>query len=315
MVSQERTGDIRRRHAVRVSFPVLPWRRRSGDSEIRDRVGAHGRIGAFGERPYSARRAKGRSVQSRSRATRALGEDGGGKCRDFAECPRCGSPEHDGPGSWDCNPPSSARTCRNGSNASTSATASGESTVASCVVFDTEGPVKSDYRRFNIEGIARGDDYGAIEQTITRRYSRPGPGRGRYYPTSVVIDGGAGQVNRAAEVLKSLQLGDIALLGIAKGPTRRPGLETIVQAGGGVLTLPPNGPAMHLLQQVRDEAHAIRHRRSPWTTPEAEASFGAGRHSGHWAPTQARVACPFRLRVVDIGCKSRRNLQGSGDKP
>ena len=130
----------------------------------------------------------------------------------------------------------------------------GESTVASCVVFDTEGPVKSDYRRFNIEGVARGDDYGAIEQTISRRYSRLAQGEG-VLPDVVVIDGGAGQVNRAAEVLNSLQLDDIALLGIAKGPTRKPGLETIVRAGGGVLALPPNGPAMHLLQQVRDEAH------------------------------------------------------------
>ena len=132
--------------------------------------------------------------------------------------------------------------------------AGGESTVASCVVFDTEGPVKSDYRRFNIEGIARGDDYSAIEQTIARRYSRLARGEG-VLPDVVVIDGGAGQVNRAAEVLKSLQLGDIALLGIAKGPTRKPGLETIVLAGGGTLALPPSGPAMHLLQQVRDEAH------------------------------------------------------------
>ena len=132
--------------------------------------------------------------------------------------------------------------------------AGGESTVASCVVFDTEGPVKSDYRRFNIEGVPRGDDYGAIEQTISRRYSRLAQGEG-VLPDVVVIDGGAGQVNRAAEVLKGLQLDDIALLGIAKGPTRKPGLETIVLAGGGVLALPPNGPAMHLLQQVRDEAH------------------------------------------------------------
>ena len=132
--------------------------------------------------------------------------------------------------------------------------AGGESTVASCVVFDTEGPVKSDYRRFNIEGIARGDDYGAIEQTIARRYSRLARGEG-VLPDVVVIDGGAGQVNRAAEVLKGLQLSDIALLGIAKGPTRKPGLETIVLAGGGTLALPPNGPAMHLLQQLRDEAH------------------------------------------------------------
>ena len=132
--------------------------------------------------------------------------------------------------------------------------AGGESTVASCVVFDTGGPVKSDYRRFNIEGVVRGDDYGAIEQTIGRRYSRLARGGG-VLPDVVVIDGGAGQVNRAAEVLKSLQLDDSALLGIAKGPTRKPGLETIVRAGGGILALPPNGPAMHLLQQVRDEAH------------------------------------------------------------
>ena len=130
----------------------------------------------------------------------------------------------------------------------------GESTVASCVVFDSEGPVKADYRRFNIEGVARGDDYGAIEQTITRRYSRLAQGEG-VLPDVVVIDGGAGQVNRAAEVLGSLQLDDIALLGIAKGPSRKPGLETIVLAGGRVLALPPNGPAMHLLQQIRDEAH------------------------------------------------------------
>lgn len=132
--------------------------------------------------------------------------------------------------------------------------AGGESTVASCVVFDSEGPVKSDYRRFNIEGVARGDDYGAIEQTIRRRYSRLAQGEG-VLPDVVVIDGGVGQVNRAAEVLNTLHLEDIALLGIAKGPTRKPGLETIVQMGGGELALPPNGPAMHLLQQVRDEAH------------------------------------------------------------
>ena len=132
--------------------------------------------------------------------------------------------------------------------------AGGESTVASCVVFDTDGPVKSDYRRFNIEGVARGDDYAAIEQTVRRRYSRLAQGDG-VLPDVVVIDGGAGQVSRASEVLKSLHLDNIVLLGIAKGPTRKPGLETIVLPGGGVLALPPSGPAMHLLQQVRDEAH------------------------------------------------------------
>ena len=132
--------------------------------------------------------------------------------------------------------------------------AGGDSTVASCVVFDTDGPVKSDYRRFNIEGVARGDDYAAIEQAARRRYSRLAQGDG-VLPDVVVIDGGAGQVGRASEVLKSLHLDNIVLLGIAKGPTRKPGLETIVLPGGGVLALPPSGPAMHLLQQARDEAH------------------------------------------------------------
>ena len=130
----------------------------------------------------------------------------------------------------------------------------GEATVASCVVFETDGPAKSDYRRFNIEGVTPGDDYGAIEQAIRRRYTRLAQGEG-VLPDVVVIDGGAGQVNRAAEVLEELHLQDVALLGIAKGPTRKPGLETIVLPGGGELALAPNGPAMHLLQQIRDEAH------------------------------------------------------------
>ena len=131
---------------------------------------------------------------------------------------------------------------------------SGEATVASCVVFDTEGPRKSDYRRFNIEGVPRGDDYGAIEQAIRRRYTRLAEGEG-VLPDALIIDGGAGQVARAAEVLEQLQVDNVALLGIAKGTTRKPGLETILLAGHGELALPPNGPAMHLLQQIRDEAH------------------------------------------------------------
>ena len=131
---------------------------------------------------------------------------------------------------------------------------SGEATVASCVVFDSEGPVKSDYRRFNIEGVPRGDDYGAIEQAIRRRYTRLAKGEGAL-PDALVIDGGAGQLARAAEVLEQLQVDDVALIGIAKGSTRKAGLETILLAGQGEVALPPNGPAMHLLQHIRDEAH------------------------------------------------------------
>ena len=130
----------------------------------------------------------------------------------------------------------------------------GEATVASCVVFDSNGPVKSDYRRFNIEGVPRSDDYGAIEQAIRRRYTRLAQGEG-VLPDALVIDGGSGQLRRAAEVLEQLQVEDVALIGIAKGPTRKAGLETIEVAGMGELALPPNGPAMHLLQHIRDEAH------------------------------------------------------------
>ena len=130
----------------------------------------------------------------------------------------------------------------------------GEATVASCVVFDKEGPLKSDYRRYNIEGVARGDDYGAIEQVMRRRYTRLVEGDG-LLPDAVIIDGGIGQIGRANEVLDQLQVKEIALLGIAKGPTRKPGFETILLAGHGELVLPPNGGAMHLLQHIRDEAH------------------------------------------------------------
>ena len=109
-------------------------------------------------------------------------------------------------------------------------------------------------RRFNIEGVPRGDDYGAIEQAIRRRYTRLAEGEGTL-PDALVIDGGSGQLARAAEVLEQLQVKDVAIIGIAKGPTRKAGLETIVLADQGELALPPNGPAMHLLQHIRDEAH------------------------------------------------------------
>ena len=131
---------------------------------------------------------------------------------------------------------------------------SGEATVASCVVFDTSGPVKSDYRRFNIKGVPRADDYGAMEQAIRRRYTRLVEGDSAL-PEALIIDGGVGQTQRAAEVLRQLQVEDVAVLGIAKGATRKPGLECVILAGEGEISLPPNGPAMHLLQHIRDEAH------------------------------------------------------------
>ena len=132
--------------------------------------------------------------------------------------------------------------------------ASGEATVASCVVFDTSGPVKSDYRRFNIKDVPKGDDYGAIEQAIRRRYTRLVEGEGAL-PDALIIDGGLGQAQRAAQALEQLQVEDVAVLGIAKGPSRKAGLECVILAGHGEIPLPPNGPAMHLLQHIRDEAH------------------------------------------------------------
>ena len=132
--------------------------------------------------------------------------------------------------------------------------AAGEATVAACVVFDADGPLKSEYRRFNIEGVPRGDDYGALEQAIRRRYVRLAQGEGQL-PDALIIDGGAGQVARAAQVLEQLQVEDVAVLGIAKGLGRKPGLETVIAPGQGEVALPASGAAMHLLQHIRDEAH------------------------------------------------------------
>ena len=131
----------------------------------------------------------------------------------------------------------------------------GEATVASCVVFDGDGPVKSDYRRFNIEGVEPGDDYAAMHQALQRRYSRVQKQEGRM-PDLLLIDGGRGQVGQAMEVLAELQLTEIRVVGIAKGSSRKPGLETLIPGeGGAAVVLSPGSPALHLLQQVRDEAH------------------------------------------------------------
>jgi excinuclease ABC subunit C len=129
----------------------------------------------------------------------------------------------------------------------------GEATVASCVVFDVDGPVKSDYRRFNIEDITGGDDYAAMEQALRRRYTRLMQGEGKL-PDVLVIDGGKGQLERARGVLEELQVDDVTLLGIAKGPERRPDLERYFLSTGEV-RLPAQGDAVHLLQHIRDEAH------------------------------------------------------------
>ncbi|BCO30653.1 UvrABC system protein C [Thiohalobacter sp. COW1] len=141
----------------------------------------------------------------------------------------------------------------------------GEATVASCVVFNAEGPLKSDYRRFNIEGIEPGDDYAAMAQALQRRYLRLQEGEGKL-PDILLIDGGKGQVGMAVKVLEELQVQGVLIVGVAKGPERRPGHETLIVPGRGELHPPADSRAFHLIQQVRDEAHRFaitghRHRR------------------------------------------------------
>lgn len=131
----------------------------------------------------------------------------------------------------------------------------GEKTVASCVVFGLEGAIKADYRKFNIEGITGGDDYAAMNQALSRRFTRLQKGEGKR-PDLLLIDGGKGQIKEAKAVLAELNLSDLPILGIAKGPERRPGEETLFLVGReGEVTLSADSPALHLLQQVRDEAH------------------------------------------------------------
>ena len=131
----------------------------------------------------------------------------------------------------------------------------GEATVASCVVFDAAGPVKSDYRRFNIADIEAGDDYAAMKQAITRRYTRVQKEEGRL-PDVLLIDGGKGQLKQALSVFEELQIEDVLIASVAKGPARKAGLESIYwPARAAPLMLDADSPALHLIQQVRDEAH------------------------------------------------------------
>ncbi|MCH7301300.1 excinuclease ABC subunit UvrC, partial [Pseudomonas capeferrum] len=132
---------------------------------------------------------------------------------------------------------------------------SGEATVASCVVFGPEGPIKSDYRRFNIEGVTAGDDYAAMHQALTRRYGRIKDGEGKL-PDVLLVDGGKGQLNMARDVMQELAFTDLTLLGVAKGVTRKAGFETLyLNDVHHEFTLKGDSPALHLIQQIRDEAH------------------------------------------------------------
>ena len=131
----------------------------------------------------------------------------------------------------------------------------GEATVASCVVYDNFSMRTSEYRRYNISGITGGDDYAAMGQALLRRYQKLQAGEGKQ-PDLVLIDGGAGQLGVASAVMAELDLSDIPLVGVAKGIGRKPGMEQLfLPHQEKPLQLPPDSPALHLIQQVRDEAH------------------------------------------------------------
>jgi len=131
----------------------------------------------------------------------------------------------------------------------------GEGTVASCVVFGPEGPLKKEYRRFNIRGVTPGDDYAALRQALERRYRHVREGEVPA-PDVLLIDGGLGQISEVHEVLSALGFAELALVGVAKGPDRRPGQERLFVYGAqSPITPAAHGPASRLIQRIRDEAH------------------------------------------------------------
>lgn len=124
----------------------------------------------------------------------------------------------------------------------------GEATIASCVVFDSGGVRKRDYRQFSIEDITGGDDYAAMRQALTRRYKKA------MLPDLLLIDGGKGQLHMAMQVMQDLGL-EAFMVGVSKGEGRKPGLETLHFTDGTKIQLPEDHKALHLIQQIRDEAH------------------------------------------------------------
>ena len=130
----------------------------------------------------------------------------------------------------------------------------GEATVASCVVFDQNGPIKSDYRRFNITNVTKGDDVAAMHQVLLRRFRRLQK-ENAALPDIVLIDGGPTQLSAARKVMEELNLKDILLLGVSKGPGRKPGFESLHLPDTSPIHLPADSLALHFIQQIRDEAH------------------------------------------------------------
>jgi excinuclease ABC subunit C len=176
----------------------------------------------------------------------------------------------------------------------------GEATQASCVVYDNLDMRSGQYRRYNINGISPGDDYAAMRQALTRRYQklaeacpepgrRDGPKEEAVRPDLILIDGGLGQLHIAMEVMQELGLNELALVGVAKGEERKAGLEQLIFPDGTAKQLRSDDPALHLIQQIRDEAHRFA-------------------ITGHRAKRgKARIASSLE-EISGVGDKRRRSL-------
>ena len=163
----------------------------------------------------------------------------------------------------------------------------GEATVAACVVYDRMDMRPGEYRRYNIDGVTPGDDYAALAQALARRYGRIARGEG-IAPDLILIDGGKGQVSAAKQALAETGLSDIAFVGVAKGPDRKPGLEEL-WIGNNAVTLSSEHPGLHLIQQIRDEAHRFA-------------------IAGHRARRSKRRVTSTLEGIEGIGTKRRRQL-------
>jgi excinuclease ABC subunit C len=197
----------------------------------------------------------------------------------------------------------------------------GEGTVASCVVFGPEGPLKKEYRRFNIHGVTPGDDYAALRQALERRYRHVRQGEVPA-PDVLVIDGGLGQINQVHEVLEELGFGDLALVGVAKGPDRRPGQERLFVYGANAPVTPEShAPAARLIQRIRDEAHRFaitghrkrRARRYNESVLEAVPGLGPAKRRAllrHFGGLQGvmRAGIADLTQVTGIGAALARSL-------
>jgi excinuclease ABC subunit C len=164
----------------------------------------------------------------------------------------------------------------------------GEATQASCVVYENLDMRSAQYRRYNISGITPGDDYAAMRQALTRRYEKLANGEGAK-PDLILIDGGLGQLHIAMEVMAELGLNDMQLVGVAKGVERKVGMEQLIFPDREAIRLPSDNPALHLIQQVRDEAHRFA-------------------ITGHRAKRGKARMVSSLAEISGVGDKRRRNL-------